>query len=76
MQKTTNTFLYIQKEKEIAKRLYIHPKIQTLCKKQDNFCYVFIHKNPDTFRYVIFHENLKLAFAVWLKWIARFQHNT
>ena len=66
---------YIQKSKKIAKRLYIYTKIQTLFKKQDNLCYIFIHKKPDTLRYAIFMKFLKLEFTVRLKWIAPFQHN-
>ena len=40
----------------------LYTKIQTLCKKQDNLRYVFIHKKPHTFRYAIFHDFFKLEF--------------
>ena len=42
-----NVFIY-KKAENIAKGLCIYSKIQTICKNQDNFHYVFIHKNPDT----------------------------
>ena len=53
---------YLYKNKNIPKRLYINTKIQTLCKKQDNWRYVFIDKKAYTLCYTIFHEILKLAF--------------
>ena len=37
----------------IDKRFYIK-KIKKLCKKQDNFRYIFIYKKQDTLRYAIF----------------------
>ena len=40
----------------------IYPKSRTLCKKQDNLCYVFIHKKPDTLCYAIFMTFLIFAF--------------
>ena len=42
--------------------LNLYTKIQKLCKKQDDLCYVFMHKNMDTLSYAIFTEILKLAF--------------
>ena len=33
----------------------LYTKMQTLSKKLDNFCYVFIYKKSDTLRYAIFH---------------------
>ena len=39
-------------------------KIQTLCKKQDNFRYVFIHKKPDTLLYAIFHEIFEIIIYI------------
>ena len=49
------TFLFIQKAKNWETFLY--KKSKTLCKKQDNFYYVFIYKKQDTLSYAIFHEN-------------------
>ena len=60
-------FLYIQKAKKNAKRLYMYTKIQTLCKNQDNFCYVFIHKKSDTLRYAIFHETFEIGIYIYKK---------
>ena len=59
--KTTCAFIYIYKNQKSCKT-FLYTKIQTLCKKQDNFRYVFIIKNPDTLRYAIFKKLLKLAF--------------
>ena len=33
-------------------------------KKQDNFRYVFIYKNPNTLRYAIFHGTFEIG-GVW-----------
>ena len=64
--KTTCTFSYIQKEKQIAKSLYIYIQIQTLFKKQDNLRYVFIHKNPDTLRYTVFDEIFEIGIYIFI----------
>ena len=45
------------------KRLYIYKKLDNL-QKQDNLCYVFIHKNPDTLRQAIFHENFEIGIHI------------
>ena len=52
--KTRRTFLYSQNAKNFETFLY--PKSQTLCKKLDNFRYVFIYKKA------IHFKSLKLAF--------------
>ena len=36
---------------------FLYAKSQTLCKNQDNFCYVFIYNKHDTLRYTIFLWN-------------------
>ena len=57
----------IKKSGEIAKLLYIYIKSQTLFKKQDNFRYVFIDKNPDTLRYTIFQEIFEIDIYIHTK---------
>ena len=52
---------YIYKKQKKCKT-FIYTKIQTLCKQQDNLCYVFIHKNSDTLHYAILMKFLELAF--------------
>ena len=54
--------LYIYKNGKKCET-FLYSKSQTLCKKRDNFCYVFIYKNPDTLCYAIFMNFLKLAFV-------------
>ena len=46
--------LYIYKNQKQIRNIYIYTKRRTLCKRQDQLSYVFIHKNPDTLRYVMF----------------------
>ena len=58
--------LYIQRAKK-TKRLYVYTKIQTLCKKQDNLRYVFIHKKPSTLRYAIFHEIFESSIYIYMQ---------
>ena len=53
---TTCAFIYIQKEKEIVKRLYKNKNPDTFQKER-----LFIHKNQDTLSYAIFIKKLKLA---------------
>ena len=59
-QKTTCTFLYIEKEKN-AKRFYMHKK-QDTSQKARQFPLRFIYKKHDTLHYAIFVKMLKLAF--------------
>ena len=58
-------FIYT-KSKKIAKCLYIYTKSQTLCKKQDNLRYVFVHKKQDTLLYAFFMNVLKLEKSMTL----------
>ena len=51
---------------EIAKRLYVYTKGQTLSKKQDNLRYFFIHKSPDTLRSAIFHEIFEIGIDIYI----------
>ena len=48
--------LIYEKKQKNENRLYKYTKIQTLCKKQYNLRYIFIHKKPNTLRYAIFHD--------------------
>ena len=41
-----------------------YKKSQTLCKKQENFRYVFIYKNQDTLYSTIFHENFEVCIYI------------
>ena len=59
--------LYIYKKQKIANRLYIYTKSQTLCKKQVNLRYVFIHKSPDTLYYAIFHKIFEIGIYIYKK---------
>ena len=58
---------YIYKKQKNAKRLYKYTKSQTLCKKQDNLCYVFIHKKQTLYVRQFFMKFLKLAFKYMQK---------
>ena len=60
--KTTCTFLYKQKAKKNAKRLYIYTKIQTLCKNQDNFLGAMDRQKRDV-PTEIFSQGLKKSLA-------------
>ena len=62
-------FIYA-KSKNIAKRLHLYTKSETLCKKQDNLRYVFIHKNTDTLCYMIFHEKFVMGIYIYTKSMA------
>ena len=64
--KTTCTFIHIKKAEKL-RNIYIYTKIQTLCKKQENLRYVFIHKNPNTLRYAIFHDNFEIGICIYTK---------
>ena len=48
--------------------MFLYTKSQTLCKKQDNFCYVCLYKNQDTLRYAIFHENFEVNIYTQKAW--------
>ena len=48
--------------------IYIYSKSQTLFKKQDNFRYDSIHKNPDTLRYAIFMKFWNWPFYIQKAW--------
>ena len=48
------TFIY-RKHDILCYMTFLYTKSQTLRKNQDNLCYSFIYKNPDTLRYAIFH---------------------
>ena len=61
--KTTCTFLYINKKQNNPETL-LYTKSRTLRKKQDNFRYVFIYKNPDTLSYAIFHEIFEVGIYI------------
>ena len=50
---------YLQKEKQIE--MFLYTKSQIIRKNQDNFCYIFIYKNPDTLCYAIFHELFEIG---------------
>ena len=63
-QKTTCTFLYLQKEK-IAKRFYMQkarhfPKSKTI---SDTFC---IYRTQDTVHYKLFHEYFEVGIYITL----------
>ena len=53
--------IYIQKARYFVLLDFKIKKSQTLRKKEDNLCFVFMFKNPDTLHYAIFIEFLKLA---------------
>ena len=64
-----------KKRKQIAKHLHIYIQSDTLCKKQENVYYVFIHKNPETLGYENFHEIFGIviyiytkSLTLWIKW--------
>ena len=59
--------LLFTKSEKNGERIYIYTKSYTLCKKQDNLRYVFVHKKPDTLRYAIFRENFEIGIHKYTK---------
>ena len=60
--KTTCTcYIYIKQKNCV---MFLYTKGQTICKKQDNWRYVFIHRELDSLRYAIFHEISEIGFYI------------
>ena len=53
-------FIY-KKQKTLRYVTFLHTKILTLCKEQDNLRYTLIYKMPDILRYTNFMEFFKLS---------------
>ena len=53
------TYIYIYKAKQL--RDILCRKNGTLCKNQDNFCYIYLYINQDTLCYAIFHEHFEVG---------------
>ena len=51
----------LKKHDTLCYLVFLYTKIRTLRKKQDNFCYVFIHRNPDTLCYAILHGIISIG---------------
>ena len=54
---------YIYKKQNNC-QTFLYTKIQTLCKKQDSFPFVFMYKMQGTLLYAIFHENVEIGFYI------------
>ena len=50
------------------RNVFIYTKNNTLCKKQDNFRYVFTYKKHDTLRYAIFYEIFEVGIYIQKAW--------
>ena len=64
-QKLMCTFYIYKKQKN---RNIFNTKSQTLCKQQDNFCYVFNIQKKDTLRYTMFHEIFEVCIYIQKAW--------
>ena len=53
--KILNLIIVYKKHDNLRYVTCLYTRSQTLQKQQDNLCYVFIYKMPDTLRYAIFH---------------------
>ena len=61
-QKTTYTFIYIQKSGKM--RNFLYTRSHTLYQKEYNLRCVFIYKMPDTLGYAIFHEISEISISI------------